>query len=73
MQAYNVNMDKGSLTVEDLKQAEKEIIRFCQTQQFCVEVSSLERGHCNLKRSSPLYKMDPVLQDGLLKSWRPSQ
>ena len=49
------------------EEAEKEIIRFCQNQTFHGEVSSLERGNHNLKRSSPLCKLDPVLKDGLLK------
>lgn len=66
MQAYRTTVGKGSVTVEDLKKAEKEIIRFCQNQRFQDEISSLKRGNPNLKRSSPLYKLDPVLQDGLL-------
>lgn len=60
-------MVKGALTVEDLKKAEKEIISFCQSQKFQDEVSSLEKGNNHLKRNSSLYKLDPVLQDGLLR------
>ena len=67
MQAYKINMEKGTQTVEDLKEAEKEIICCCQNQKFQDEVSSLERGNHDLKRSSPLCKLDPVLQDGLLR------
>lgn len=65
IQAYKT-AGKGALTVADLKRAEHEIICFCQNQKFQDEVLSLKRGS-NLKRSSPLYKLDPVLKDSLLR------
>ncbi len=67
IQAYKTTVGKGALTVEDLKRAEHEIIRFCQKQSFQDETSSLQKGFHNLKRSSSLYKLDPVLQNGLLR------
>lgn len=71
MQAYKISVDKGPLTVETLKKAEKEISSFCQRQRFPDKVS---RGNHNLKRNSPLYKLEPALQDGLLRvGGRPSK
>lgn len=67
MQAYKINMVKGTLTVEDLKKKAEKEISFCQNQKFQDEVSSLEKGNHNLKRNGPLYKLDLVLQEGLLR------
>lgn len=55
-----------SLTVQDIKMAEAEIIKFCQAQSFQDEISSLQMGNC-VRRSSPVYKLDPTLQEGTLR------
>ncbi len=39
IQAYKTTVGKGALTVEDLKRAEHEIIRFCQKQSFQEQVN----------------------------------
>ena len=67
MQAYKAKVGKQELTVEDLQKAETEIIRFSQNQRFQEEISTLEKGTHGLKRSSPIYKLDPMLQDGILR------
>lgn len=67
IQAYKITAGKGALTVEDLKRAEHVILSFCQNQRFQDEVSSLKKGNHSLKKGSPLYKLDPILQDGLLR------
>lgn len=53
------------LSVEDLDQAELDIIKFSQKGKFSEEISALRKGQ-NLKRSSQLYKLYPVFQDDLL-------
>ena len=63
----NKSMPKlNVLTAECLTRAEMEIIRFSQTQQFPEEVSMLEKGN-NVKKSSHLPKLDPVIQDGVMR------
>lgn len=51
--------------MEDLTTAETEIINFNQGQQLHEEISMLERGS-NVKRSSQLAKLGPVIQDGVI-------
>ncbi|KAL7834870.1 hypothetical protein SRHO_G00291170 [Serrasalmus rhombeus] len=61
------NEFRGSnLTVEDLKVAELEIIRFSQQQKFSEEISALRKGD-RLKKGSHIYKLNPILQDGILR------
>ena len=67
MQAYKAKVEKGDLTVAHLQKAEAEIIRISQRQRFQEEISTLEKGVHNMKRSSPIYKLDPMLQDGILR------
>lgn len=57
---------KGTLTVDDLKEAELEIIRHCQSKKFQEEINSLQKGE-PVKRSSLIYKLNPSLQDGILR------
>lgn len=57
---------KKSLTLDDLVVAESEIIKFSQRQQFGEEIKVLEKGK-QLSRSSQLFKLDPILQDGTLR------
>ncbi|XP_052445519.1 uncharacterized protein LOC127987300 [Carassius gibelio] len=57
---------KKSVTLDDLVVAESEIIKFSQRQQFGEEIKVLEKGK-QLGRSSQLFKLDPILQDGVLR------
>lgn len=56
------NLGRESVTADDLKKAELEIIRYCQNE----EINSLKKGE-PIKGSSHLYKLNPVLQDGILR------
>lgn len=61
------------LSVEELEQAELHIIQFCQKEQFSEEIAALSKGQ-SVKCTSNLYKLNPVLQDDLLRvGWRQSQ
>ncbi len=55
------------LTRDDLHNAEMEIVRFCQQQRFQKEISLLEKGASSVQTNSDIYRLDPVLQDGLLR------
>ena len=57
----------GSLTLDDLLGAEGAIIRYCQRQRFGEEMSALSSGKGSVSRQSPIYRPDPVLEDGLLR------
>lgn len=55
-----------SLTLEELKTAEMEIVRFCQRKRFPEEFSCLQKGE-NVKRNSHIHKLNPILEDGILR------
>ena len=66
MKDYKKTLERKSLTVKDLRNAEREIILFSQHQAFSEELTALQQG-ATIKRCSPIYKLDPVLQDNVLK------
>lgn len=66
MQSIKAQTSSGSLSVEELSKAEIEIIRFCQRKMFPDGFNSLEKGE-SVKRSSHIYKINPVLNDGVLR------
>lgn len=65
--SVKVNM-KESVTVEDVKVAEKEIICYVQRQMFQEEMNMLQKGASNMKKGSSIYRLDPVMdEDGVLR------
>ncbi|XP_014828361.1 PREDICTED: uncharacterized protein LOC106907277 isoform X2 [Poecilia mexicana] len=67
MQALKNSLGNQSVSLEDLTQAETAIISFCQRERFPDEFAALTSRNSEIPRSSPIYKLDPVLQDGLLR------
>ncbi|ROJ25799.1 GTPase IMAP family member 4 [Anabarilius grahami] len=55
------SMCEGYLSVDELDQSEMEIVRFSQRMRFPEELKSLQRGE-EVKRSSPLYCLNPILE-----------
>lgn len=55
------------LTTEDLSKAELELISLCQKRKYAEEIKVLQEGKCNMKKSSHIYKLDPYLEDGVLR------
>lgn len=58
-----------NLTVDELKTAEKTILRCVQRKYFSEEIAVLQEPRSKqtcIKKSSPLSKLDPILKDGLL-------
>lgn len=55
------------LTVDELLEAEEAIIRYCQQVRFQEEITALSSGRCTVSRHSSIYRLDPVLEDGLLR------
>lgn len=58
--------DTNKLTVENLAKAEEAIIRYCQRKTFPKEISALSKGQ-GVKRTSSLFKLSPVLEQGILR------
>ena len=54
------------LEVEELKAAEKAIIKFVQGASFYEELLSLKTAHKQVKESSSIVKLDPVLIEGIM-------
>lgn len=65
-EVLKVNEFGGLLTVDELKNAEMAIIKFCQKVQFSDEFDSLEDGR-SVSKSSSLFKLCPVMIDGVLR------
>ena len=76
------NEDRTQLTVQELEEAELAIIRYTQSQSFDQEIKSLGRVHdekkehgrtiqekstSEIRKSSSLYRLDPLLDNGLLR------
>ncbi|XP_076853974.1 uncharacterized protein LOC143509288 [Brachyhypopomus gauderio] len=66
LQKERIKVSGESLTTADLQRAEEAIIRFYQQEKFPEEIAALQEGR-SVKRSSDLYKLDPRLQDGMLR------
>ncbi|KAL6464619.1 hypothetical protein MHYP_G00269360 [Metynnis hypsauchen] len=57
---------KDFVAIEDRERAAKVVIKLIQQQAFSSEVNTLKRRG-NLPNSSPLYSLDPILDEGLLR------
>ena len=55
------------LTVDELSEAEMAIIRYCQQLRFSEEIAALTSCKATVSRQSSIYRLDPVLNDGLLR------
>ena len=65
--ANNINCNDRLFNLEELKIAEKEVIKSVQQRHFKEEIMALHNGN-SLKSSSKIIKLDPFLdQDGILK------
>ena len=60
--------DMHCISLDDLIRAEKAIIMFCQHQSYPEEITKLENSAGKgLNRKSTIYRLDPVLEDGVLR------
>lgn len=66
MRTFKRMFEPTLLTVEDVNEAELAIIHFCQEKCFPEEIRSLEKGE-NIKKSSHLYTLSPMLENGILR------
>lgn len=61
-----IKCDKGSLSDENLQEAENAIIQFCQSVSFREELTALKKGLL-VKKISHLYKLSSILQNNLIR------
>ncbi|XP_070549375.1 uncharacterized protein [Ptychodera flava] len=54
------------LPAEVLEKAERAIIGYVQRQHFAQEIESVQNNQ-PIKKSSPIYRLDPIMKDGLLR------
>lgn len=69
MKNFKINLlkaDSNKLTVENLMAAEQAIICHCQERTFAIDITALKRCG-SVKRNSCLCKLNPVLEDGILR------
>lgn len=64
---FKAALGKSNLTPERLEEAEKAIIQFAQNQRFSTEISSLKHDPKTVFKDSPLYRLDPFIEDGILR------
>lgn len=55
------------ISVQDMNDAEKAILAFVQQQVFAVEIDTLRKECSHVKMCSNIRKLDPVVDDGLLR------
>lgn len=63
---HKVDFRHGFLLLGEIEDAEMQIIKFCQRKSYAEEISRLHRGE-SVKRSSHIYKLNPVLEDDVLR------
>lgn len=59
--------NRCKISTSDLKTAEAVVITYVQKQTFEQDVQALENGRSHVKRDSSIRKLDPVLEDGVLR------
>ncbi|XP_077073702.1 uncharacterized protein LOC143724510 [Siphateles boraxobius] len=66
MLSYKKNLKQTYLTVDNLRQAETDIIGHCQQSLFHEEISALRRKD-SIKKSSRIFRLNPQLEEGILR------
>ena len=56
----------GYLSLGEIREAELQIVKFCQRRRFPEEITCLQKGEY-VKGSSHIYKLNPILEDGVLR------
>lgn len=66
MKQFKDKLTSQNLSVDDMAQAEEAIVCFVQEQSFYEEMSALKKGW-TVKKSSRIYRLDPVMVNGVLR------
>lgn len=66
MKKFKSTIQQSFLSVEELAEAETEILRLSQLQDYDEEICALREG-AQIKKKSQIYRLDPILQDDILR------
>lgn len=68
-ETFKGTLSVQTVTMEDLLQAERAIIEFCQRQRFSEEITKLKASPTGkgVSKTSSLYKLHPILENGILR------
>lgn len=67
MQAYKASLGNQSLSLDDLSEAKTLIISFCQREISWWIATTLTSSKAEVKKSSTIYKLDTIPEEGLLR------
>lgn len=67
VQSFKAMLKGQSLIPEDFVKAEHAIIQYVQKHKFKAEIALLKSGCKSVSKGSPLYRLDPVMDDGILR------
>ena len=67
MKDVKTTLGGQTLTLDDLEKAENAIICYTQKQYFPEEINILQMATSGVKKTSNLYRLDPVFKDGVLR------
>ncbi|KAL7840982.1 hypothetical protein SRHO_G00246730 [Serrasalmus rhombeus] len=67
MQKVKAALRPQSLSIEDLSEAEKAVIRFSQFERFNNEIVGLSSGKTEVTKGSTIHRLNPVLENELLR------
>ncbi|XP_060583463.1 uncharacterized protein LOC132739706 isoform X2 [Ruditapes philippinarum] len=64
---HDVVVEKGNLTLSELKTSSHAVVKYVQMECFADEVINLQKG-TNVKGESPIASLNPILKDGLIRT-----
>ena len=62
---FQMPENRASISVEELREAENEILKYVQNDHYREEIEQVVRNE-QIRKSNGLRKLDPVMRDGLL-------
>ena len=67
LQAFKSKLSDLCMSLDDLEKAERAILSYTQRQVFPIEYEKLGMAPPNVPKSSRIYRLDPMLKDGLIR------
>ncbi|XP_049331748.1 uncharacterized protein LOC111197647 [Astyanax mexicanus] len=67
LQALRLKLGSQIISLDDMERAERAVLSFTQRQAFPVELEKLATMSPCVPKRSKLYRLDPILKDGLLR------
>ncbi len=67
MDTYKIGLKEITPTMEDMVNAELDLIRYSQKQKFQEEIKMLQQGKMHVRENSCIIRLDSYLEDGVLR------